>query len=102
MGDGGDCCGDNVDTSFCTQCQCLDPDFSTTTPQSTMQSSTSQSTIASGCYNTDYQGDGFCDDENNNANCEYDGGDCCGDNVDTSYCTQCQCLDPDFSTTSSQ
>ena len=26
-------------------------------------------------------GDGFCDDDTNNAACEYDGGDCCGDSV---------------------
>ena len=39
-------------------------------------------------------------DGNNNANCEYDGGDWCGDNVDTSWCTQCLCLDPAYSTTS--
>ena len=46
------------------------------------------------------RGDRNCDDENNNANCEYDGGDCCGENVDTSWCTQCLCLDPAYSTTS--
>ena len=39
-------------------------------------------------------------DENNNANCEYGGGDCCGDIVDTSWCNQCLCLDPAYSTTS--
>ena len=63
-----------------------------------MQSSNTQSTTAShsGCHFPNYQGDNYCDDENNNANCEYDGGDCCGDNVDTSYCTQCQCLDPAY------
>ena len=100
--DGGDCCGDNVDTKYCTQCQCLDPAFSTTTPQSTMGTSTTQSTTTapSACDYPDWQDDGFCDDENNNSNCEYDGGDCCGDNVDTSWCTQCLCLDPAYSTTS--
>ena len=36
---------------------------------------------------------------NNNAECNYDGGDCCGANVDTTYCDDCQCLDPDFVTT---
>ena len=100
--DGGDCCGDEVDTSYCSQCQCLDPSHSTTTPQSTMQSSTSHQTTvsSSGCGYPGYKGDNYCDDENNNANCDYDGGDCCGDNVDTSYCTQCQCIDPAFTTTS--
>ena len=25
--------------------------------------------------------------------CNYDGGDCCGPNVNTQYCTYCECLD---------
>ena len=36
---------------------------------------------------------------NNMASCDYDGGDCCGDNVKTYYCTQCECLDPNHTTT---
>ena len=40
--------------------------------------------------------DGYCDDDNNNDGCDYDGGDCCGDDVNTKYCTECECLDPDF------
>ena len=31
-------------------------------------------------------GDGFCDDVNNNDQCNWDGGDCCGENVYTDYC----------------
>ena len=31
--------------------------------------------------------DGFCDDFNNNINCNYDGGDCCAPNINTQYCT---------------
>jgi hypothetical protein len=27
--------------------------------------------------NPEYKGDGYCDDDLNNENCEYDGGDCC-------------------------
>ena len=38
-----------------------------------------------------YIGDGYCDDENNNDDCNFDGGDCCGPNVNTQYCTQCIC-----------
>ena len=26
--------------------------------------------------------------------CTYDGGDCCGPNVNTQYCTECSCIDP--------
>ena len=36
--------------------------------------------------------DGYCDDENNNAGCGFDGGDCCGPDVKTLYCTECECL----------
>ena len=29
-----------------------------------------------------YKGDGICDDENNHCGCDYDGGDCCGPDVE--------------------
>ena len=45
-----------------------------------------------GCYNPDYHGDAYCDDENNNEACFFDGGDCCGSDVDKTYCFECQCL----------
>jgi len=41
-----------------------------------------------------WKGDGYCDDVNNVASCEYDGGDCCGTNVNTAFCSTCACLDP--------
>ena len=44
-------------------------------------------------------GDGYCDDVANNMGCNYDGGDCCGDNVDTQYCSVCECLDGGSGTT---
>ena len=44
-------------------------------------------------------GDGECDDVNNTEECQWDGGDCCGDDVATDYCTVCECLDPDFDET---
>ena len=39
-------------------------------------------------------GDGSCDDVTNKEECQWDGGDCCGDNVYTLYCEVCACLDP--------
>ena len=42
--------------------------------------------------------DAKCDDENNNLGCGWDGGDCCGNQVDKSRCKKCQCLDPNKST----
>jgi len=44
-----------------------------------------------GCENMSWVNDNYCDDGNNNAGCEYDGGDCCGDNVNTQYCSKCEC-----------
>ena len=49
------------------------------------------------CVTLETKGDGYCDDENNNCGCGWDGGDCC-----TSFrkdyktrCTECVCIDPD-------
>ena len=39
-------------------------------------------------------GDGYCNDENNNEACFFDGGDCCGPGHETfSNCTECKCLE---------
>ena len=38
------------------------------------------------------ENDGYCDDVNNFAACNYDGGDCCGENVDTTFCHLCNCI----------
>ena len=37
-------------------------------------------------------GDGLCNDETNNADCSYDGGDCCGACVVKDHCSECACL----------
>ena len=47
----------------------------------------------SGCEYDHWIGDGYCDDINNNMNCSYDGGDCCGPVINTYYCMDCQCCD---------
>ena len=36
-------------------------------------------------------GNDFCNDETNNAECNYDGGDCCV-NIRGHYCSECNCL----------
>ena len=86
--DGGDCCGSNVNTEWCTECLCLEggggSGGGTTTSSGT--------TTVVGC-NQGWIADGYCDDINNNLDCTYDGGDCCGSNVQTQYCTECQCLE---------
>jgi len=45
----------------------------------------------SGCGLPHYSKDKWCDDENNNAACNFDGGACCGPNVIKTYCNICQC-----------
>ena len=52
---------------------------------------------SSGCENNDWVGDNYCDDGNNNAGCNYDGGDCCVQRVENwhDFCTDCQCLGMD-------
>ena len=47
----------------------LDPNYTTTTTTSTTQSS--------GCAVPGWQGDSYCDDDNNNAGCDWDGGNSC-------------------------
>merc|ERR1712223_907441 len=89
--DGGDCCGDSVSMIYCSVCQCLDPGY-------VSYSSGSYATYdygSSSCQDA-WIGDGYCDDDNNCSTCQYDGGDCCGDNVQTIYCSDCQCLDPSY------
>ena len=43
------------------------------------------------CVQAELFGNGICNDETNIAECGYDGGDCCV-NVNTDYCTNCNCL----------
>ena len=47
-----------------------------------------------GCENKAWVGDGFCDDLTNNEACNFDGGDCCGPDVNRQYCMLCQCFKP--------
>ena len=44
------------------------------------------------CTQPTWIGDGFCDDKTNNLDCNYDGGDCCLDSINTVYCEICQCI----------
>merc|ERR1711971_585989 len=48
------------------------------------------------CGSLHHANDNFCDDENNNARCNWDGGACCNNPYDKSwaFCTECACLDP--------
>ena len=61
---------------------------------------TQATTSGTGGCNSGWIGDNFCDDINNNMDCSYDGGDCCGscgEVVNTAFCSDCTCLDPNGS-----
>ena len=69
--DGGDCCGSDKEYMYCTDCACLDCSYSESCiPEG--------ETIDGVCGAAAFKGDGICDDNNNNAGCGWDGGDCCG------------------------
>ena len=37
-------------------------------------------------------GDGFCNDETNIVECNFDGGDCCGSCINRDHCIHCTCI----------
>ena len=43
------------------------------------------------CANIGLVGDRYCDDITNTLECNFDGGDCCGVDANTQYCSECQC-----------
>ena len=58
--------------------------------------------IISDCNNPSFVGDGYCDDDTNNNDCEFDKGDCCGSLILTQYCHFCECIQystPSWTTT---
>eukprot|EP00750_Incisomonas_marina_P012220 INCI16661.1.p1 GENE.INCI16661.1~~INCI16661.1.p1 ORF type:complete len:649 (+),score=121.52 INCI16661.1:206-1948(+) len=84
--DGGDCCLAPVAALYCEECTCLDPDV--------VSDPTKYCAGGGTCGALAWEGDGFCDDANNNCGCGWDGGDCCG-SILVKYCSDCECLDPD-------
>ena len=72
--DGGDCCFSNVNKDHCTECICH---FKESCATGFLPSSV---------------GDGYCNDETNNPDCNYDGGDCCGSCINTDFCDNCTCF----------
>ena len=63
----------NTNTTACSECVCLLIE-----------------TCAAGYH--PLVGIGFCNDDTNITECDYDGGDCCGNCVVTGYCEDCACL----------
>merc|ERR1712048_1084916 len=89
--DNGDCCGksnDKYQFSYCKKCKCSD--------------SKALEKCPGHCGKPNYKGDGYCDVDNNNCGCAFDGGDCCGTSkrgkLQFAYCAgkaNCKCLDPE-------
>ena len=86
---------------YCPDSQCLDPNGSelgTTCPQ---QQQLVQQLNQLRKRHAKWIGDEYCNDINNKIDCNYDGGDCCGCNVNKQYnkqyCLDCQNLDPNGS-----
>ena len=71
--DGGDCCGSCIVKSHCLECTCL------------------QSDVDEQHITNPLVGDGYCNDETNNPNCNFDGGDCCGPCLNKEFCSDCLC-----------
>lgn len=61
-----------MNTDDCTECVCYEDWNNCATP-------------------LDLIGNGICNDESNNADCFYDGGDCCGVCTNTDSCSECVC-----------
>merc|ERR1739848_817007 len=83
--DNGDCCGVSNNYKYCQKCKCLDCTF-------TAEQDTCGQGKFKGCGAPNWKGDGNCDDNNNRAGCDWDGGDCCGLN-NYNYCNECKCKD---------
>ena len=45
-----------------------------------------------GCKYQTLVANGFCNDEANTPECDYDGGDCCGNCINIELCLTCTCL----------
>jgi hypothetical protein len=110
--DGGDCCGPDVRTLYCSECECLGENITSKAAHGPFCSCSVENTI--GCefidlfsynnlkqtkFNLNFQGceipgkvdSGYCNDDTNTEECNYDGGDCCGTNVNRQYCFDCIC-----------
>ena len=66
-----DCCGSNMNFQSCVDCVCY--------PHETCDGP------------LELISDGYCNDETNNAGCNFDGGDCCGACTNTDQCSDCVC-----------
>jgi hypothetical protein len=90
-----------VNVNFMQVCECLETTkttaltstttASTTSATTASTSTTTASTTLSGCGSPQWSNDKWCDDDNNNAGCNFDGGACCN-NFFSGWNTYCQVI----------
>merc|ERR1712156_842260 len=76
------------------------PGPTTAPPPTTAAPPTTTAPPVSGCGSPQWANDQWCDDENNNEDCNWDGGACCNNTFGgwDHYCSDCECLDPNAGT----
>jgi len=74
---------------------CLDVDNSACGGDGTPGPTAPPPPPTSGCGSPQWANDQWCDDENNNADCNFDGGACCFNDFSgwDTYCNDCECLE---------
>merc|ERR1711962_1870796 len=74
------------------------PEPSTTNSPNPEPTTTSEGGSTGECEFPSWQGDSVCNDDSNNAACNWDGGDCCASTNSNpeiyAYCWDCSCMDP--------
>lgn len=103
--DRGDCCRCMCESTIAFSCgeagyDCTDPDAPVDCPTESPTPSPAANTPYPKCDGRiDWVGDAFCDPDNNSAECDWDGGDCCPCTCETTSDLTCgvngfDCLDP--------
>lgn len=88
--DSGDCCQVGSH-QLCDQCECYGMYFFTLFLFFTIFHYTILGALTT-CPNPSWVADGYCDDRNNGAHCDYDGGDCCfKQEINDTFCQKCLC-----------
>ena len=96
--DGNDCCGFCINTEFCIECEChSNYNLSKYFHQIIYMFYVTLTNkwlfvLACNIFMQHWVGDGFCDDQTNSPDCYFDGGDCCGTDVNNLLCTTCECI----------
>lgn len=80
--DGGDCCLIGIFTDFCLACICCEdetrhPDYHS---------------LPENKCTPPWLGDGYCDEDLNAPECNFDSGDCCLPIINDKYCYTCTCF----------